>query len=133
MSCFRFISATSRSASQAHNTPRILFSVNIGFLISHFNRNISLYFQFVHHLIELTDKLIPLAAIIKKDFYNGKEFDGHILTDEKLLSKGCFSRSFALWERGSNEDLIGLLGQYIPKKFPRQRSLMRKLEFFKKN
>ena len=47
---------------------------------------------------------------------NGKEFAGHSLIDQELKSTAYFSRTFASWERGSNENLNGLLRQYIPKK-----------------
>jgi IS30 family transposase len=47
---------------------------------------------------------------------NGKEFSGHAKIDEALRSTGYFARSFASWERGSNENFNVLLRQYVPKK-----------------
>jgi IS30 family transposase len=65
----------------------------------------------------IVGKLQPLAARVKTlTFDNGKEFAGHAYIDEKLQSTAYFARPFASWERGSNENLNGLLRQYIPKK-----------------
>ena len=65
----------------------------------------------------IVDKLKPLAARVKTlTFDNGKEFAGHGQIDEQLQSTAYFARPFASWERGSNENLNGLLRQYIPKK-----------------
>lgn len=47
---------------------------------------------------------------------NGKEPTGHSLNDQELNSTTYFPRPFASWDRGSNENLNGLLSQYIPKK-----------------
>ena len=63
------------------------------------------------------DVLQPLAARVKTlTFDNGKEFAGHDYIDEQLQSTAYFARPFSSWERGSNENLNGLLRQYIPKK-----------------
>ena len=65
----------------------------------------------------IVGKLRPLAARVKTlTFDNGKEFAGHGQIDEQLQSTAYFARPFASWERGSNENLNGLLRQYIPKK-----------------
>ena len=65
----------------------------------------------------IVDKLQPLAARVKTlTFDNGKEFAGHAYIDEQLQSTAYFARPFSSWERGSNENLNGLLRQYIPKK-----------------
>jgi hypothetical protein len=40
---------------------------------------------------------------------NGKEFCGYALIDEALKSAGYFARTFARWERGTNENFNGLL------------------------
>ena len=65
----------------------------------------------------IVDKLQPLAARVKTlTFDNGKEFAGHAYIDEQLQSTAYFARPFASWERGSNENLNGLLRQYVPKK-----------------
>jgi len=63
------------------------------------------------------DNLKPLILRVKTLTYdNGKEFARHVHVDQELQSTGYFARPFASWERRSNENLNGLLGQYIPKK-----------------
>ena len=58
-----------------------------------------------------------ISARVKTLTYdNGKEFCGHAKIDDALNSTGYFARPFASWERGSNENFNGLLGQYVPKK-----------------
>lgn len=47
---------------------------------------------------------------------NGIEFAFHKDTAKALKTKIYFSRSYAAWERGSNENLNGLLRQYYPRK-----------------
>jgi IS30 family transposase len=47
----------------------------------------------------------------------GKEFCSPGKIDEALGSTNYFARQFASWERGSNENLNGLLPQYVPKKW----------------
>jgi len=65
----------------------------------------------------IVDKLKPMAVRVKTlTFDNGKEFAGHAYIDEQLQSTAYFARPFASWERGSNENLNGLLRQYVPKK-----------------
>jgi transposase, IS30 family len=65
----------------------------------------------------IVDKLQPLAARVKTlTFDNGKEFAGHAQIDQQLQSTAYFARPFASWERGSNENLNGMLRQYVPKK-----------------
>ena len=65
----------------------------------------------------IVDNLKPLILRVKTLTYdNGKEFARHVHVDQELQSTGYFARPFASWERGSNENLNGLLGQYIPKK-----------------
>jgi len=46
---------------------------------------------------------------------NGKEFAWHSFIYQEHNSTAYFARPFASWERGSNENLNGLLRQYIPK------------------
>ena len=61
--------------------------------------------------------LKPFQARVKTLTYdNGKEFCGHANIDQALGSTGYFARPFASWERGSDENFNGLLGQYVPKK-----------------
>jgi IS30 family transposase len=65
----------------------------------------------------IVDKLKPMAAKVNTlTFDNGKEFAGHAYIDEQLQSTAYFAKPFASWERGSNENLNGLLRQYAPKK-----------------
>ena len=65
----------------------------------------------------IVDKLQPLAARVKTlTFDNGKEFAVHTHIDQQLQITAYFARPFASWERGSNENLNGLLRQYVPKK-----------------
>jgi IS30 family transposase len=65
----------------------------------------------------IVDKLQPMAARVKTlTFDNGKEFAGHAHIDQQLQSTAYFARPFASWERGRNENLNGLLRQYVPKK-----------------
>ena len=49
---------------------------------------------------------------------NGKEFADHARIDAELGSTGYFADPVASWQRGSNENLNGLVRQYIPKKRP---------------
>jgi transposase, IS30 family len=122
MPCLRQTSATGKPDSPSPNIPTIWLSVNFDFLIPHLQRNGSLYFQLVHRLGELTrsaivDKLQPLAARVKTlTFENGKEFIGHAYIDQQLQRTAYFARPFTSWERGSNENLNGMLRQYVPKK-----------------
>ena len=67
----------------------------------------------------IVDKLKPMAARVKTlTFDNSKEFAAHTHIDEQLQSPTYFARPFASWQRGSNENLNGLLRQYVPKKQP---------------
>ena len=47
---------------------------------------------------------------------NGKEFADHQLIDRKPQIDFFFAKPYHSWERGSNENLNGLIRQYIPKK-----------------
>lgn len=47
---------------------------------------------------------------------NGKEFASHTLIAKALNIEFYFARPYHSWERGSNENLNGLIRQYIPKK-----------------
>ena len=46
---------------------------------------------------------------------NGSEFAGHMEIAKELGIKFYFARPYHSWERGSNENLNGILRQYIPK------------------
>ena len=47
---------------------------------------------------------------------NGKEFARHIEIAEALDLDFYFAHPYASWERGSNENMNGLVRQYLPKK-----------------
>lgn len=67
----------------------------------------------------IIDRLKPYQARVRTLTYdNGKEFADHGRIDEALGSTGYFADPFASWQRGSNENLNGLVRQYIPKKRP---------------
>lgn len=64
-------------------------------------------------------KLRPISAGVETiTFDNGKEFAEHARIDQALGSTTYFADPFSSWQRGSNENLNGLLRQYIPKKRP---------------
>ncbi len=46
---------------------------------------------------------------------NGKEFSNHKIIDKALNLTSYFSDPFSSWQRNCNENLNGLLRQYIPK------------------
>jgi IS30 family transposase len=46
---------------------------------------------------------------------NGKEFAAHSIISDALGVKFYFAHPYHSWERGSNENLNGLIRQYIPK------------------
>jgi len=48
-------------------------------------------------------------------FDNGKEFAGHQEIARQLDTECFFADSYSSWQRGSNENLNGLLRQYFPK------------------
>jgi IS30 family transposase len=62
--------------------------------------------------IELLENWKPYLFTITSD--NGKEFAMHqeIAT---VLEVDLFCKSYSPWERGANENLNGLIRQYIPK------------------
>ena len=55
----------------------------------------------------------PYIRTITSD--NGKEFACHELIAEKLNIRYFFARPYHSWERGSNENLNGLIRQYFKK------------------
>lgn len=61
---------------------------------------------------ELTDWK-PYIKTITSD--NGKEFANHELVAEKLNIDYFFARPYRSWERGSNENINGLIRQYFKK------------------
>lgn len=67
----------------------------------------------------IIDRLSAMRDRVKTiTFDNGKEFAHHRIIDRALGSTTYFADPFASWQRGSNENLNGLVRQYIPKKRP---------------
>lgn len=64
--------------------------------------------------IELLAPWKPLLHTATSD--NGKEFADHGMIAEELDIDFFFAKPYHSWERGSNENLNGLIRQYIPKK-----------------
>jgi IS30 family transposase len=64
--------------------------------------------------IELLQEWKPFIKTITSD--NGKEFAAHSTISEALNVEFYFAKPYHSWERGSNENLNGLIRQYIPKK-----------------
>jgi hypothetical protein len=57
--------------------------------------------------------LEPIATIVKTLTYdNGKEFAEHSATDKALGSVAYFADPYSSWQRGSNENLNGLVRLY---------------------
>ncbi|MCP4486716.1 MAG: IS30 family transposase [Gammaproteobacteria bacterium] len=63
---------------------------------------------------EMLDDWIPFTYTITSD--NGKEFADHKRIAETLQIDYYFAHPYHSWERGSNENLNGLIRQYFPKK-----------------
>jgi IS30 family transposase len=61
----------------------------------------------------LLEDWIPYLHTITAD--NGKEFAGHRKVAEALNIDYYFAHPYHSWERGSNENLNGLIRQYFPK------------------
>ena len=67
----------------------------------------------------IIDRLKLLATKVKTLTYdNGKEFAHHASNDQALGSTSYFADPYSSWQRGSNENLNGLIRQYIPKARP---------------
>ena len=49
------------------------------------------------------------------NYDNGKEFSEDAATDKALGSVAYFADPYSSWQRGSNENLNGLVRQFIPK------------------
>jgi IS30 family transposase len=64
-------------------------------------------------------RLKPIARRVRTLTYdNGKEFADHAAIDKALGSTAYFADPYSSWQRGSNENLNGLIRQYIPKSRP---------------
>jgi len=66
------------------------------------------------NVAEMLNDWKPYLFTVTAD--NGKEFARHKTIAESLDIKFYFARPYHSWERGSNENLNGLIRQYIPKK-----------------
>ena len=64
--------------------------------------------------IELLKEWEPYLKTITAD--NGKEFANHQQIADNLKIDFYFAKPYHSWERGANENLNGLIRQYIPKK-----------------
>ena len=64
-------------------------------------------------MIELLKRLAGRINTVTTD--NGKEFARHQELDAELGCQSYFCRPYASWQRGSNENLNGLIRQYPPK------------------
>ena len=62
----------------------------------------------------LLEEWNPYIHTITSD--NGKEFAAHAIVTQTLRVPFYFATPYHSWERGSNENLNGLIRQYIPKK-----------------
>lgn len=61
--------------------------------------------------------LHPLRARVHTlTWDNGSEFAEHALIDIALEAKSYFANPYSSWQRGSNENMNGLLRQYFPKR-----------------
>ena len=65
-------------------------------------------------IVELLEEWKPYLQTITSD--NGKEFAGHEYVADLLNIDYYFAHAYHSWERGANENLNGLVRQYIPKK-----------------
>jgi len=62
------------------------------------------------------DMLKPIAGIVHTiTSDNGKEFAGHKKIAEELDADFYFAHPYSPWERGINENINGLIRQYVPK------------------
>ena len=71
----------------------------------------------------VSDAVIGLLQPLEKHLHtitgdNGKEFAEHERISHELITDFFFAHPFSAWERGTNENMNGLVRQYIPK--PRQ-------------
>jgi transposase, IS30 family len=64
--------------------------------------------------VEALTEWQPFIHTITAD--NGKEFAAHKFIAEQLNVQVFFAKPYHSWQRGSNENLNGLIRQYIPKK-----------------
>ena len=65
-------------------------------------------------VIDLLQPVADLTHTITGD--NGREFAKHEHIAHVLEGDFFFAHPYAAWERGANENVNGLIRQYIPKK-----------------
>jgi IS30 family transposase len=65
-------------------------------------------------LVDLLQPIADRVHTITAD--NGKEFAEHEKVSQELKADFFFAHPYAAWERGTNENMNGLIRQYIPKK-----------------
>ena len=70
--------------------------------------------------VELAEAVIAVLTPYKTHLHtitsdNGKEFAAHKIIADALQIDFFFAKPYHSWERGSNENLNGLIRQYIPK------------------
>jgi IS30 family transposase len=63
--------------------------------------------------IKLLESWKPLVHTITSD--NGKKYAKHESIAKALKDNYYFANPYCSWERGTNENLNGLVGQYFPK------------------
>jgi IS30 family transposase len=64
----------------------------------------------------LANMLKPIASYVHTITYdNGKEFAHHTEVSNALNAKGYFAHPYHSWERGLNENMNGLIRQYLLK------------------
>jgi IS30 family transposase len=69
---------------------------------------------------QVCDALIDLLQPVSDRLHsltadNGKEFAEHEKVTQELQADFFFAHPYAAWERGTNENMNGLIRQYIPK------------------
>ena len=64
------------------------------------------------------ETIIALKNLPKKSMTNdcGKEFSDHQTYEKKTKTKVYFCDPYSSYQRGTNENRIGILRQYLPKK-----------------
>jgi IS30 family transposase len=67
-----------------------------------------------HQIVTLLSPLSSKVLTLTSD--NGKEFANHLSIAQALNLKYYFAHPYAAWERGTNENMNGLLRQYFPKR-----------------
>lgn len=65
-------------------------------------------------VVDLLQPIADRVHTITAD--NGKEFAEHEKVSRELKADFFFAHPYAAWERGTNENMNGLIRQYIPKK-----------------